>query len=171
MTVYAVGRDNTSQLGQGTLAVIDNQIDTTTGTMKLKATFANEDTRLWPGEFVNARLLLTTRKGGLVVPAPVIQRGPQGTYAFVIKPDQTVEARTVKVAQTEDNLALVDDGLQAGEKVVVDGQYKLQDGSKVIISNGPGGNPSAPHQDGSRRMTPQTAKRDAATPAPTAGHS
>ena len=91
MKVLAVGRDNAGQLGEGTLAVIDNQIDQTTGTIKLKATFPNEDVRLWPGEFVNARLLLTTRKDGLTVPASVIQRGPQGTYAFVVKPDQTVE--------------------------------------------------------------------------------
>ena len=167
MTVVAVGRDNSGQLGQGTLAVIDNQIDPTTGTIKLKATFANENLRLWPGQFINARLLLTTRKGGLVVPAAVVQRGPQGSYAFVIKPDQTVEARPVKVAQTEDGLALIDEGLQAGEKVVVDGQYKLQAGSKVTISSPPGGNGGGNH-DGSHRGNRQTAKTDDATPAPLA---
>ena len=139
MRVLAVGRDNTGQLGEGILAVIDNLIDQTTGTIKLKATFPNEDLRLWPGEFINARLLLTTRKDGLTVPASVIQRGPQGSYAFVVKPDQTVELRTVKVSQIEDGRALVEDGLQAGERVVVDGQYKLQAGSKVAISNGQGG--------------------------------
>ncbi len=171
MTVIAVGRDNSGQLGQGALAVIDNQIDSTTGTIKLKATFANDDLRLWPGQFINARLLLTTRKAGLVVPAAVVQRGPQGSYAFVIKPDQTVEARTVKVAQTEDGLALIDDGLQAGEKVVVDGQYKLQEGSKITISNPPGGgggNHDGPPRDGSHRGSHQTAKADDATPAPLA---
>ena len=167
MTVLAVGRDNSGDLGQGTLAVIDNEIDPTTGTIKLKATFANDDLRLWPGQFVNSRLLLNTRKGGLVVPAAVIQRGPQGSYAFVVKPDQTVEARTVKVAQTEDGLALIDDGLQDGEKVVVDGQYKLQNGSKVVISNPPGGNgDGSGNHDGSHHSRPQTAKADATTPAP-----
>ena len=166
MTVLAVGRDNAGQLGQGALAVIDNQIDPTTGTIKLKATFANDDLRLWPGQFVNSRLLLTTRKGGLVVPAAVIQRGPQGSYAFVIKPDQTVEARTVKVAQTEDGLALIDDGLRDGEQVVVDGQYKLQGGSKVVISNPPGGSHDGSHRDGSHRAKPETAQADQATPAP-----
>ena len=139
MKVLAVGRDNAGNLGDGTLAVIDNQIDQTTGTIKLKATFPNDDLRLWPGEFVNSRLLLTTHKDGLTVPASVIQRGPQGTYAFVIKPDQTVELRTVKVAQIEDGRALIDDGVEAGERVVVDGQYKLQPGSKVQVSNGQGG--------------------------------
>jgi multidrug efflux system membrane fusion protein len=146
MTVIALDRDNAGQLGTGALAVIDNQIDQTTGTIKLKATFQNQDLRLWPGEFVNARLLLTTRKGGITVPASVIQRGPQGSYAFVIKPDHTVETAPVKVAQIEDGVALVDQGLSAGEQVVVDGQYKLQEGSKVIPSGGgnaPGGAPGA----------------------------
>ena len=87
MRVVAVGRDNTGKLGDGTLEVIDNLIDQTTGTIKLKATFQNDDLRLWPGEFVNARLLLTTRENGLVVPTSIVQRGPQGSYAFVIKDD------------------------------------------------------------------------------------
>src|SRR5882672_2385920 len=90
VSVLAVDRDNTTQLGEGKLAVIDNQIDTTTGTIRLKATFANDDLRLWPGQFVNARLLLTTRKGGLIVPASAVQRGPDGSYIFVIKDDQSV---------------------------------------------------------------------------------
>lgn len=136
MQVVAVGRDNAGKLGVGTLAVIDNLIDQTTGTIKLKATFENEDLRLWPGEFVNARLLLTTREQGLVVPASVVQRGPQGSYVFVIKEDGTVDVRPVKVAQTEAGAALIDEGLKAGENVVVDGQYKLQPGSKVVMSRG-----------------------------------
>src|ERR1017187_225455 len=97
ITVLAVDRDNSTRLGEGKLAVIDNQIDTTTGTIRLKANFPNDDLRLWPGQFVNARLLLNTRKNGLVVPASVIQRGPQGSNAFVIKDDQSVEVRPVKV--------------------------------------------------------------------------
>ena len=166
MTVLAVGRDNVNPLGQGTLAVIDNQIDQTTGTIKLKATFANADLRLWPGQFVNARLLLTTRKDGIVVPANVVQRGPQGAYAFVIKPDMTVDARTVKVAQTEDGLALLDDGLQAGERVVTDGQYKLQDGSKVKIPSPNGsGQGGGEHKDGPRQGGHRAAAKDGASPA------
>jgi multidrug efflux system membrane fusion protein len=131
ITVLAVDRDNSTVLGQGTLAVIDNQIDATTGQIRLKANFPNDDLRLWPGQFVNARLLLTTRKNGLVVPAPVVQRGPEGSYAFVIKDDNTVAVRPVKVAQIEQGEALIDSGLKPDERVVVDGQYKLQVGSHV----------------------------------------
>jgi multidrug efflux system membrane fusion protein len=131
IVVLAVDRDNKTILGTGQLAVIDNQIDVTTGTIRLKATFPNEDLRLWPGQFVNARLLLATRKGGLVVPASVVQRGPDGAYAFVIKDDQTVAIQPVKVAQIENGEALIDEGLQTNQEVVVDGQYRLQPGSKV----------------------------------------
>jgi multidrug efflux system membrane fusion protein len=134
LAVLAVDRDNSTVLSEGKLAVIDNQIDTTTGTIKLKATFPNGDLRLWPGQFVNARLWLTTRKDGTVVPASVIQRGPEGAYAFVIKDDLTVQIRPVKVSQIEQGQALIDDGLQPGERVVVDGQYKLQVGSRVKLS-------------------------------------
>lgn len=142
VTVLAVDRDNTTQLGEGKLAVIDNEIDTTTGTIRLKATFANEDLRLWPGQFVNARLLLTTRKGGLVVPASAVQRGPEGSYIFVIKDDQSVEVRPVKVAQIEKGEALIDQGLKPNENIVVDGQYRLQIGSHVKPA--PVAKPAAP---------------------------
>lgn len=146
LTVRAMGRDNKTVLDEGKLSVIDNQIDITTGTIKLKATFDNKDLQLWPGQFINAHLHLTTRKDGLVVPASVIQHGPSGTYAFVIQEDQTVQIRPVdvvrkengEIAQSENGEALIEKGLTAGEKVVVDGQYKLQQGSKVVISQ-PGG--------------------------------
>src|SRR6202030_2150698 len=135
---------NTTALDEGTLAVVDNEIDQTTGTLKLKATFPNNDLKLWPGKFVNARLILTTRKGAIVVPSSVVQRGPQGTYAYVIKPDKTVEMRPIKVAQTEANVALVDNGLKAGEEVVVDGQYKLQPGAQVELTAPQPQQPAAP---------------------------
>lgn len=140
LKVFAVDRDNTKPLSEGVLAVVNNQIDQTTGTIQLKATFPNEDQKLWPGQFVNARLLVTTRKDGLVVPASVIQRGPNGSFAYVIKQDQTVDMRPVTVNQIDNGLALIDDGLQEGEQVVVDGQYKLQPGSKVILT-APGNSP------------------------------
>jgi len=133
-TVLAVDRDNSTVLDRGVLAVIDNRIDTTTGTLRLKATFPNTSLHLWPGQFVNARLLLTVRNGGIVVPASVVQRGPDGAYAFVVSGEasnQTVQIRPVKVSQIEDGQALIDDGLKAGETIVVDGQYKLQVGSHV----------------------------------------
>jgi len=134
LRVLALDRGNTTTLDEGTLAVVDNEIDQTTGTMKLKATFPNDQLKLWPGKFVNARLILTTRKNATVVPASVVQRGPQGTYAYVIKPDKTVEMRPIKVAQTEKSQALIDSGLHPGEQVVVDGQYKLQPGAHVEVT-------------------------------------
>jgi len=135
LKVSAFDRGNTTLLGEGTLAVVDNQIDQATGTIKLKATFPNDDLKLWPGKFVNARLILTTRKGATVIPASVVQRGPQGTYAYVIKPDKTAEMRAIKIAQTENNQTVVDDGLKPGEDVVVDGQYKLQPGAHVELTS------------------------------------
>jgi len=134
LKVLALDRGNTSTLDEGVLAVVDNEIDPTTGTVKLKATFPNDELKLWPGKFVNARLILTTRKDATVIPSSVVQRGPQGTYAYLIKPDKTVEMRPIKVAQTEGNLALVDEGLKPGEQVVVDGQYKLQPGAHVELT-------------------------------------
>jgi multidrug efflux system membrane fusion protein len=134
LQVLAVDRDDKTTLGTGKLAVIDNQIDTSTGTIRLKATFPNEQFRLWPGQFVNARLLVTVRKAGNVVPASVVQRGPDGSYAYVIKEDLSVETRPVHVAHIEQGEALIDSGLQPGEQVVVDGQYKLQPGAHVKLS-------------------------------------
>jgi multidrug efflux system membrane fusion protein len=156
LKVQALDRGNTNTLDEGTLAVVDNEIDPTTGTVKLKATFPNDDLKLWPGKFVNARLVLTTRKDATVIPSSVVQRGPQGTYAYVIKsasadssrgePDKTVEMRPIKVAQTEGNLALVDDGLKPGEQVVVDGQYKLQPGVHVELTTPQPSKQSRPSQ-------------------------
>ena len=134
LVVVALDRGNTTQLDQGMLAVVDNEIDQTTGTVKLKATFPNNDLKLWPGKFVNARLVLTTRKGATVAPSSVVQRGPQGTYAYVIKPDKSVEMRAIKPGQTENNETIIEDGLKPGEQVVVDGQYKLQPGTHVSIT-------------------------------------
>jgi multidrug efflux system membrane fusion protein len=134
LTVVAYDRDSRTPLDRGTLSVVDNQIDTSTGTIKLKANFPNDQLILWPGQFINVRLLVETRKNGVVVPASVIQRGPDGSYAFVIKADSTVEIRPVKVAQIDGGSALIDQGLKPGEQVVVDGQYKLQAGSSVTIS-------------------------------------
>lgn len=151
LAVVAYDRDSRAPIDQGVLSVVDNQIDPTTGTIKLKATFPNDKLALWPGQFVNVRLLVETRKKGLTVPASVIQRGPQGTYAFVIKADGTAEVRPVQVAQIDAGIALIDQGLSPGEQVVVDGQYKLQDGSSVTIQHqggdAAGGSPK--HQDSS----------------------
>jgi multidrug efflux system membrane fusion protein len=156
LQVLAVDRNNRTKLGEGKLAVVDNQIDTTTGTIRLKATFPNDDLRLWPGQFVNARLLVETRKGAMVVPAQVVQRGPEGPYAFVIKGDSTVDVRPLKVGPTEQNLTIVEEGLAAGEQVVVDGQYKLQRGSRVKVGDG-----KTPSEPGGLH----TGRRDSGKPA------
>jgi len=154
----ALDRDNRATLSQGKLAVIDNQIDITTGTIRCKAVFPNEDLRLWPGQFVNVRLLLETRHGP-VVPASVVQRGPDGDFAFVISKDLTAEVRPIKVAQIDRGQALIQEGLTNGESVVVDGQYKLQPGSKVKLSEPkgasehPGPKTSSGGGDGSSAQT------------------
>jgi multidrug efflux system membrane fusion protein len=133
LTVDAYGRDNQTKLATGTLLTIDNQIDQTTGTGKLKAVFDNKDNALWPNQFVNIRLLLEVRKNSTSVPAAAIQRGPQGTYVFVAKPDSTVDVRPVTIAFTQDNVAVIASGISASEVVVTDGQDKLQQGSKVEV--------------------------------------
>jgi multidrug efflux system membrane fusion protein len=139
LAVVAVGSDNSTLLAEGKLTVIDNAIDQPTGTIRLKATFDNDDERLWPGEFVNVRLILNTRKDAPTVPQQTVQVGPNGSYAYVIKDNNTVERRAVEVAATQDGIAVISKGLTAGEKVVVDGQYRLTEGARVRISNPPSG--------------------------------
>ena len=136
LTVVAYDQDNTVRLDQGTLSLINNQIVQTTGSIQLKAEFPNKAHRLWPGELINARLLLDTRHDGLTVPASVVQQGPDGAYAYVINADTSVALRPIKVAQIADGQALIDSGLKANEQVVVDGQYKLQPGTRVTILQG-----------------------------------
>ena len=135
VTVF-VDSQNGKQLDQGKLDLIDNQIIQTTGTIRLRAEFPNQKHLLWPGQLVNARLLLDTRHDGLTVPASVVQQGPQGPYAYVINPDSSVAIRPIKVAQISEGQALIDSGLQANEQVVTDGQYKLQPGTHVTILHG-----------------------------------
>jgi len=136
LKVIAYNQDDTIELGQGVLGLVNNEILQTTGSIQLKANFPNELHRLWPGELVNARLLVDTRHNGLTVPASVVQQGPTGPYAYVVDPDDTVAIRPVKVAQISDGQALIDSGLQANETVVVDGQYKLQPGTRVTMLHG-----------------------------------
>ena len=131
LKVDAYSRDDQTKLSTGTLLTIDNQIDQTTGTGKLKAEFSNPGDELWPNQFVNIHLLLQTRKNSLVIPAAAVQRGPQGTYVFVVKHDKSVDIRPVTVAITQNNVSAVDSGLAPNETVVTDGQDKLQAGSKV----------------------------------------
>jgi multidrug efflux system membrane fusion protein len=136
LTVLAYSQDSTIKLGQGMLRLVDNEILQTTGSIRLKADFSNKAHRLWPGELVNARLLLDTRHDGLTVPASVVQQGPKGAYVYVVNQDGSVAIRPVTVAQISDGQALINSGLQANEQVVVDGQYKLQPGTHVTILQG-----------------------------------
>ena len=129
----AYSRDDQTKLATGKLLTIDNQIDQTTGTGRLKAIFENKDNSLWPNQFVNIRLLLEVRKNSTVIPSAAIQRGPQGTYVFVTKSDSTVDIRPVTVAFVQDNQANIANGVAPGDVVVTDGQDKLQEGSKVEI--------------------------------------
>jgi len=132
LTVDAYSRDDSTKIASGKLLTIDNQIDQTTGTGKLKAMFENVDNALIPNQFVNARLLLETRKGATVVPAAALQRGPQGSsFTYVVKPDKTVEVRPVKVSLTQGDQSVITSGVAPGDQVVTDGQDKLQAGSHV----------------------------------------
>jgi membrane fusion protein, multidrug efflux system len=136
LKVMAFNQDNTIKLDEGDLGLVNNEILQTTGSIQLKANFSNKNNRLWPGELVNARLLLDTRHNGLTVPASAVQQGPKGPYTWVIKPDNSVVIHQIKVAQISDGQALIDSGLDANEQVVVDGQYKLQPGVQVTLLHG-----------------------------------
>jgi membrane fusion protein, multidrug efflux system len=119
----------------GLLTFVDNTVDTATGTIKLKGTFTNEDRQLWPGQFVDAVLTLTTQPNAIVVPTQAVQNGQQGQFVFVIKPDLTVESRPVTVGRSVDSQSIILAGLQAGERVVTDGQLRLVPGAKVEIKS------------------------------------
>ena len=136
LKVEAYSQDNAMKLDEGSLDFIDNEIVQTTGSVRFRANFPNKEHHLWPGELVNAWLLLDTRHDGLTVSASAVQQGPQGPYVYVINADNTVAVRPVKVAQVSGGRALIDSGLAAGEQVVVDGQYKLQPGIHVTILHG-----------------------------------
>jgi multidrug efflux system membrane fusion protein len=131
LEVDAFSRDDQTKLSTGKLLTIDNQIDPTTGTAKLKAVFDNKDSQLWPNQFVNADLLLETRKNSTVLPTAAILRGPQGTFVYTVNPDNTVQDRAVTVSLTQGNTTVVTSGLNPGDVVVTDGQDKLQRGSRI----------------------------------------
>jgi multidrug efflux system membrane fusion protein len=129
----AYDRDETQKLGTGTLLTLDNQIDPTTGTSKLKAVFPNQDHALFPNQFVNVKLWLDTKRGAVIVPVVAIQRGPSGTFVYLVGADNKVSVRAVKLGLAQDNDVAIDDGLQPGDVVVVDGAEKLAEGMSVIV--------------------------------------
>ncbi|HVJ53519.1 MAG TPA: efflux RND transporter periplasmic adaptor subunit [Aliidongia sp.] len=131
LPVDAFGSDLVTKLSDGHLTLIDNQIDPTTGTIHLKASFDNKDERLWPGEFVNARLILSVRHNAVTVPFQAVMQGAQGNYVYIVKPDDTVEHRAVQVLQSQDGIAVIGSGVAIGDPVVVEGQYRLFDGAKI----------------------------------------
>jgi len=160
LPVEAFDRDDTAKIATGKLQTIDNQIDVTTGTYKLKSIFSNEDNTLFPNQFVNVHLLVDIKRDLTVVPAAAIQRGPQGTYVYTAGNDNTAKIRTVTIAQTTGNSVGLSAGLNPGDVVVIDGQDKLQDGTKINPSAASGGSgsgrgpaPSTPGQG-----TPQAGK-------------
>jgi membrane fusion protein, multidrug efflux system len=134
--VLAYSQDDKTELDEGELLLIDNQIIQTTGTIRLRATFPNAKRLLWPGELVNVRLLLKTLPQGVTIAAGAVQQGPKGSYVYVIDPDDRAQTRPVEVGQISEGEALIDSGLKPNETVVVDGQYRLSPNSEVKIVQG-----------------------------------
>ncbi|HWX03578.1 efflux RND transporter periplasmic adaptor subunit [Collimonas sp.] len=143
LSVQTFPRNSDTMLSQGNLTLLNNQIDTTSGTVQLKGLFQNPSHVLWPGQYVNVRLVLGDRKQALTVPAAAVQRSQDGTYAYVIKADGTAQIQTIQVANIQDGIAIIDKGLSAGQRVVVDGQYKLKPGIKVVEDTSAAANASS----------------------------
>jgi multidrug efflux system membrane fusion protein len=139
LPVAALSRDGKTELGKGVVELVDNQINATTSTIRLKATFPNPNRTLWPNQFVKARLLLATRHAALTVPAVAVQRGPKGPFIYVVGPDQKAVLRPVEIDSQEGDTVLLTKGAEAGEKVVIDGQSQLKPGALVAMK-GPEGN-------------------------------
>jgi multidrug efflux system membrane fusion protein len=131
LEVDAYDRDMKNKLASGTLLTIDNQIDQTTGTAKFKATFANTRNRLWPGQYVNARVLVRTERQALTLPTAAVQLGPNGPFTYVVKADSTVEVRPLKIGADSGGMTIVTAGLAENEHVVTSNQYRLQAGAHV----------------------------------------
>ena len=162
LSVDAYDRANTKLLATGQLATLDNQIDTTTGTVKLRAMFANPDELLYPNQFVNARLLVNTMQNTVRVPVPAVQRGEPGTFVYVINANNTVSVRPIKLGPTDGGYTQVISGLQPGEQVVTDGTDRLRDGAKVTVP------PPTPAKAPGQAQAPQAAQAPEATQAPQA---
>lgn len=142
--VAAISRDGTTPLGDGTIGVIDNEIDQTTGTMKLKAIFPNKENRLWPGDFVSTKVLVETRRGALTIPSSAVQRGQNGVFVYVIRADSTVEMRPIKIGEDLNDVTIVEQGLKEGERVTTNNQYRLQPNAIIKI------NDASPKTDGNK---------------------
>ncbi len=151
LTVEAQQPDGDAILDRGTLRVVDNQVDQTTGTVKLKAEFPNADLALWPGQFVNIRLLIDTLKGVVTIPTGAVQRGPNGTFVYVVKDDSTASMRPIVVQKQDETQTVVKSGVSAGDRVVTTGFVRLTDGSKVAIGNNDGAPVAVPARQRGQR--------------------
>jgi multidrug efflux system membrane fusion protein len=150
LQVQAFTRDGKTLLATGQLVLVNNQIDTSSGTVQLKGSFANPGRRLWPGQYLNAHLVLGDRARAITVPAAVVQRSQDSTYAYVVKDDDTVRLQPIKVALIQDGTAIVDAGLAAGERVVLDGQYRIKSGTKIAATPSSAASVGASAAGGSR---------------------
>jgi multidrug efflux system membrane fusion protein len=135
LKILAYPKGQSESPAEGRLTFIDNGVDTTTGMFKLKGTFQNKDRRLWPGEYVDVALVLSTQKNAVVVPTKAIQTGQQGEYVYVVRPDSTAESRPVKTAGAYQNLTLIAEGLKTGEQVIVNGQLRVAPNAKVVVQS------------------------------------
>jgi multidrug efflux system membrane fusion protein len=133
LQVGAYARDESTKFDSGTVQLVDNQIDQATGTIRIKAVFPNKKNALWPGQYVNARVLLRTQENVLTIPDTAVQRGPDGLFTYVIKEDSTVEARPLQVGQESAGIAVVKSGLRDGERVATSNQYRLEPGVHVRV--------------------------------------
>jgi len=161
VAVAALSRDDRTALDSGTLTLVDNEIDPATGTVRLKATFANTRNALWPGQFVNVRVLLRQQHDVVTLPTAAVERGPEGLFAYVVRADSTVEARPIKTAEDSDGITVVTDGLKSGERVVTSNQYRLQPGAPVrtlAAAVVPAATPAAPPS------TPPSQEPDSSNP-------
>ena len=165
LAVTAYDRANAEQLAAGTLATIDDQIDATTGTVKLRAMFPNTDNALFPQQFVNAHLLLQTLRGVVVAPAAAIQQGAPGAFVYLVKPDDTVTVTPVKTGVTQGDMVQVTDGLHPGDRVVTDGLDRLRDGARITVAAPPGTAPAAAGAPGAGRRRRAGASGAPAAPA------
>jgi multidrug efflux system membrane fusion protein len=163
LAVDGFNRDQTVKLATGSLLTVDNQIDATTGTVKLKAEFPNEDSSLFPNQFVNVRMLVDVKRGATVIPTAAVQRGTQGTFVYVAKADNTASVRPIKLGPTQGEGVAVDSGLTPGEQVVVDGTDKLREGAKIaVVTRGVAS--SSPVAANERAPLGRAAAKGAATP-------
>jgi multidrug efflux system membrane fusion protein len=169
LQAVAYDRSQTTKIATGVLATVDNQIDTTTGTLKLKAQFDNTDGALFPNQFVNIQLRVDTLRDAIVIPTAAVQRGAPGTFVYLVKPDDTVTVQAIKLGPAEGERVSVRSGLSVGDRVVTDGADKLRDGAKIALRDVNGGAPTATPAAGAPSAAPGATAAPTSPPAPQQG--